>query len=155
MADKITFSLIGFGEVRRKLALVKSEIRGTATRSALRRASGIIVRAAKQRALAIDDPKTGRRIADNIRLQFGSKLYRQTGKHLYRIGVATNFKNIPKGNPDAGPKGNTPHWQFMEYGTKFVREKPYMRPVFSANVNQVIHRFSTELNKELDKALKQ
>lgn len=154
MTNKVNFSLVGFDAVRQKLSLVKDEVRGKATRSALRRASGVLVRAAKQKAQTIDDPKTGRRIADNIRLQYGSRVFNRTGLHLYRIGVATNYKNIQPGNPDTGPKGNTPHWHLIEYGTKFAREQPYMRPTFSASINPLINRFAAELNKELDKALK-
>ena len=148
------FSLLGFDRVRAKLRLVKDEIRGKATRSALRRASGILVRAAKENVMELDDPETGRRIADNIQLQFGSKVYAQTGKHLYRIGVGTRWQGIAKGNPDTGPRGNTPHWHLLEYGTRRSREKSFMRKALRSNVNPVINRFENELNRELDKALK-
>lgn len=152
MMDK--FSLVGFDKVRAKLRMVKDEIRGKATRSALRRASGILVRAAKENVQQLDDPETGRRIADNVQLQFGSKIYAQTGKHLYRIGVGTRWQGVAKGNPDTGPRGNTPHWHLLEYGTKRSKEKSFMRRALRNNVNQVITRFESELNRELDKALK-
>jgi HK97 gp10 family phage protein len=151
---KETFTLQGFDEVRRKLALVKDEVRGKATRRSTRFASGIALLALRQSAAAVDDPKTARRIVDNLDIQFGTRVFRQTGKHLFRIGIATDYNNIPKGNPDTGPKGNTPHWHFKEYGTKFAREKPYMRNTFRSKITQIINRFAGALNWELDKILK-
>jgi len=151
---KTTFELSGFEQIRLKLALVKEGVRNKATRRAARFTAGRAILALRQSALTIDDPKTDRRIVDNIEMQFGSRVFRQTGKHLFRIGIATDFKNVPKGNPDTGTGGNTPHWHLVEYGTKRSREKPYMRKTFKQNINILITRFSSALNWELDKLLK-
>ena len=149
--SKEKFSLIGFKELQAKLKKLEQEVRIKASRAALRRAAGIVVKAAKQNALTIDDKKTGRRIADNIRLQYGTKVFNQTGKHLYRIGVNTRWKNIIKGNKDEGYGGNTPHWHMVEFGTRRSREKQYMRPALRNNINNVLNRFARELNKEINK----
>lgn len=151
MSNKVQFSLIGFEEIRKKLQMLNQEVRFKASRAALRRTAGIVVRAAKQNAQTVDDPKTGRRIADNIVLRFGSKVFNRTGKQLYRIGVNTRWTNVQTGNPDEGYKGNTPHWHLVEFGTKRSRERQYMRPALRNNVNNVINKFAKEIEKEIDK----
>lgn len=149
--SKSNFTLIGFKELQAKLKKLDQEVRIKATRSALRRAAGIVVKAAKQNALTVDDKKTGRRIADNIRLQYGTKVFNRSGVHLYRIGVNTRWKNIVRGNKDEGLRGNTPHWHLVEFGTRRSREKQYMRPALRNNINNVLNRFARELNKEINK----
>lgn len=149
--SKVKFSLIGFKELQSKLEKLKQEVRIKATRSALRRTAGIVVKAAKQNALNVDDPKTGRRIADNIRLQYGTKVFNQTGKHLYRIGVNTRWRNIIRGNKDEGPRGNTPHWHLVEFGTRRSRERAFMRPALSNNIDRVLNKLARELNREINK----
>jgi HK97 gp10 family phage protein len=149
--SKANFTLIGFKELQAKLKKLDQEVRIKATRAALRRTAGIVVKAAKQNALTVDDKKTGRRIADNIRLQYGSKVFNRSGVHLYRIGVSTRWKNIVRGNKDEGVGGNTPHWHLVEFGTRRSREQQYMRPALRSNINNVLNRFARELNKEINK----
>ena len=150
MSASFEFSLLGVKDVKAKMNKVSQTVNDTGTRTALRKAAGIVKKAAQQNALAVDDPKTGRRIRDNVTLQFASKLYRQKGVIMYRVGVATNRGRIPTPNTDQGAKGNTPHWQL---GTERAAAQPFMRPALANNVNQVTDKFINEFNKELDKAL--
>lgn len=147
------FSILGLKEVRAKMNKVTQTVLDTGTRTALRKASGIVKRAAQENALAVDDPKTGRRIRDNITLQFASKIFRQKGVIMYRVGVATNRGRIPTPNADEGARGNTPHWHLVEFGTERAQAQPFMRPALANNINQVINSFTFEFDKELDKAL--
>ncbi|MCB5226202.1 HK97 gp10 family phage protein [Alishewanella sp. 16-MA] len=153
MSNKVKFSLVGFNEIQKKLQMLNQEVRFKASRSALRRSAGIVMRSAKENALTVDDKKTGRRIADNIALRFGTKVFNSTGKQLYRIGVNTRWQNTQKGNPDEGYKGNTPHWHLVEFGTRRSRERKYLRPALTNNVNNVINKFGTEIMKEINKLL--
>mgnify|MGYP003636410668 CR=1 FL=1 len=153
MSASFEFSLLGVKDVKAKMNKVSQTVNDTGTRTALRKAAGIVKKAAQQNALAVDDPKTGRRIRDNVTLQFASKLYRQKGVIMYRVGVATNRGRIPTPNTDQGAKGNTPHWHLVELGTERAAAQPFMRPALANNVNQVTDKFINEFNKELDKAL--
>jgi HK97 gp10 family phage protein len=153
MPTKFEFSLIGVQEVKAKMNKVSQTVLDIGTRTALRKAAGIVKRAAQQNALAVDDPKTGRRIGDNITLQFASRAFSRKGVIMYRIGVATHRGRIPTPNKDTGARGNTPHWHLIELGTERAAAKPFMRPALSNNINQVIGRFTAELDKELNKAL--
>ncbi|WP_249554267.1 HK97-gp10 family putative phage morphogenesis protein [Shewanella sp. 8A] len=147
------FSIVGLKEVKAKMNKVNQTVLDTGTRSALRKAAGIVKKAAQQNALGVDDPKTGRRIRDNITLQFASRLFQRNGVIMYRVGVVTNRGRIPTPNADEGARGNTPHWHLVEFGTERAQAQPFMRPALANNINQVINSFTFEFDKELDKAL--
>lgn len=147
------FSLVGFDDIKKRLGQLTAGVRDKAGRTALRKAAGIVAKAARDGAIAIDDPETGRRIRDNIRLQFATRFFRETGNIMYRVGVATKRGRIPDGNPDEGPGGNTPHWHLKEFGAEHSKAEPYMRPALAENVNAVIDKVATELDNELDKLL--
>ncbi|MGI2148013.1 HK97-gp10 family putative phage morphogenesis protein [Shewanella baltica] len=153
MAAKFDFSLIGLKEVKAKMNKVSQTVLDTGTRTALRKAAGIVKKAAQENSLNVDDPKTGRRIRDNVTLQFASRLFKSEGVIMYRVGIATNRGRIPTPNADEGARGNTPHWHLVEFGTELAQAQPFMRPALANNINQVIGRFTVEFDKELDKAL--
>ncbi|WPC72923.1 HK97-gp10 family putative phage morphogenesis protein [Vibrio porteresiae] len=148
------FSILGFDDVAKKLMRLSVDVGDKAGRSALKKAAGIVAKAARDNAMLVDDPVTGRRIRDNIRLQFASKHYRETGDLMYRVGVSTKKGPIPKNNPDEGRGGNTPHWHLIEEGTEHAKAQPFLRPALSDNINPVLDRLRTELSKEIEKALK-
>lgn len=153
MADGISFTLIGFEEVRKKLAQTPIKLRTKGSRRALGRAAAIVRKAARQNALRVDDAETGRRIADNIGQRVRGGYSRRTGDAMVSIGVLTQHGPIPKGNPDTGRKGNTPHWHLVERGTEKTRAQPFLRPALESNINAVIDKFAVELDKEIEKAL--
>lgn len=153
MADGIDFTLVGFEEVRRKLAITPIKLRTKGARKALSAAANIVTKAARQNAERVDDPETGRRIRNNIGKRSRSGYSRRTGDAMVSVGVLTEKGRIPKGNPDAGPKGNTPHWHLIELGTEKARAQPFLRPALADNIGPVTDKFAAELDKELEKAL--
>lgn len=153
MADGIDFTLVGFEEVRRKLAITPIKLRTKGARKALSAAANIVTKAARQNAERVDDPETGRRIRDNIGKRSRSAYSRRTGDAMVSVGVLTEKGRIPKGNPDAGRKGNTPHWHLIELGTEKARAQPFLRPALADNIGPVTDKFAAELDKELEKAL--
>ena len=86
MAD-VEFSLIGLDALLGKLDAVKQDVKRRGGRFALRKAANIIAQKAKEGALQIDDPLTGRSIAQNIAIRFGSRAFRATGDLTFRIGI--------------------------------------------------------------------
>lgn len=153
MADGIDFTLVGFEEVRRKLAITPIKLRTKGARKALSAAANIVTKAARQNAERVDDPETGRRIRDNIGKRSRSAYSRRTGDAMVSVGVLTEKGRIPKGNPDTGRKGNTPHWHLIELGTEKARAQPFLRPALADNIGPVTDKFAVELDKELEKAL--
>lgn len=153
MADGVDFTLTGFDEVIRKLAITPIKLRTKGSKRALGRAAAIVRKAARQNALRVDDAETGRRIADNIGQRVRGGYSRRTGDAMVSIGVLTARGPIPKGNPDEGARGNTPHWHLIELGTEKARAQPFLRPAMESNIGAVIDKFAAELDKELEKAL--
>lgn len=148
------WDLKGFDRVVGKMKDLPVALRGKAGRSALGRAARVLTNHAKNNAMRVDDAETGRRIADNIIQRFRSKYFKRTGDLMISVGVATNKGPIPKGNPDEGPKGNTPHWHLVEQGTEKSRAQPFMRPAFVQGVDEVQTVFAAQLEKQIDKIVK-
>lgn len=148
------WELKGYDNAIKKMRDLPVKIRAKAGRSALGRAARIVTNAAKDNAQRIDDAETGRTIAANITQRFRSKFFKQTGDLMISVGVATDKGRIPKGNPDEGPKGNTPHWHLIERGTEKAAAQPFMLPALVQNFDPVEAKFAVELEKQIDKIVK-
>ena len=148
--SKVDFSLAGVKETAGRLQALKAELRDRVARGAMRKAAELVKAAAQDGALRVDDPATGRMIRDNLKYEFATRIYKRTGDIVYRVGVNTKKGRIPRGNPDEGPRGNTPHWHLVEYGTEQARAQPYMRPALEENINEIIDLVATEVGREID-----
>lgn len=153
MAD-FEIKLQGVDPILGKMRTLKREIRLKPARSALGQAAKVIRLQAQQNALQVNDPDTGRTIADNIVQRFRSKYHKRTGDLMVSVGVATEKGRIPKGNPDTGPKGNTPHWHLLENGTERMPAQPFLQPAARQQAEAAMHKFTTSLDKGIDRILK-
>lgn len=153
MAD-VKFDMSGIDGILKKMKALPVAMRKKPARSALGKGAAIVRKQAKINVANSDDPETGRRIADNIVQRFRSRYLKQTGDLMISVGVSTEKGRIPKGNPDTGPKGNTPHWHLLEEGTELMPAQPFLRPAAEQSAQQVFQTFSTELEKALDKLVK-
>lgn len=145
------FELKGMDQAIERLKALPNDVRKKVVMGALRKSATLVVKAAKANAMRHDDPATGRKIASNIQARFGSKTYKATGDVMYRIGVANPKGAIPKGNPDEGDKGPTPHWHLLELGTETMRATPFMLPALTGNIDAAVSTFAAEATKRLDK----
>lgn len=153
MAD-VDFKIKGLDEVRKRLQELPKELQLKPARSALGKAAALVRKQAQANALRVDDPDTGRRIADNIIQRFRGRHFRRTGDLMVSVGVGTEKGRIPKGNPDAGPKGNTPHWHLLELGTEKMRAQPFLRPTAEEVAPQVMDTFALNMNKAIDQIVR-
>lgn len=144
----------GLDELTKRLRSLPVELRKKPARSALGKAAKAIKDQAKVNAQALDDSETGRAIADNLTQRFRSKHFRRTGDLMISVGVGMDKGPIPSGNPDTGPKGNTPHWHLLELGTEKMPAQPFLRPAAETQANQAINVFADGLRKALDKLAK-
>lgn len=152
MADGVDFSITGLESLLGKLDAISDDLRRKGGRTALRRAGNVIVEKAKENAIRIDDPVTGRSIAANVTQRWNGRLFRRTGDLGFRIGVQHGA--VLKKHPDLSENAPTPHWRLIEFGTEKMRAQPFMRPAAESNVNEVINTFATEYEKALDRAIK-
>lgn len=148
------WDLRGFDEVTKRMRALPVALRQKAGRSALGSAARVVTNAAKDNAMRVDDEDTGRTIAANIVQRFRSRYFKATGDLMISIGVATEKGRIPPGNPDTGPKGNTPHWHLIELGTEKVSAQPFLRPALTDNMDKVQEVFAQKLEAQLDKLTK-
>lgn len=147
------FELKGLKQVQEKMKGLTSDLQKKGVKAALGKAARLVRDAAKQNALRVDDPETGRRISDNIVTRTRGRYNRQTGDVKVSVGVATQKGRIPKGNPDEGVKGNTPHWHLVEEGTELAKAQPFLRPALANNTEQAASTFVQELDRQITKAL--
>lgn len=150
----VEVKLQGLVPIVEKMRTLKREIRLKPARSALGQAAKLIRQQAQQNALAVNDPDTGRTIADNIVQRFRSRYHKRTGDLMISVGVATEKGRIPKGNPDTGPKGNTPHWHLLELGTENMPAQPFLAPAARQKAEAAMHQFTASLDKGIDRILK-
>lgn len=154
MVDDVQFSILGLDSLLGKFESISYDLKRKGGRSSLRKAANIVVEAAKQNAGALDDPSSGRRIADNVVIRWNGRLFKYTGDLGFRVGVLQGAKISKKGNPDDGSGGPTPHWRLLEFGTQKMRAQPFMRRALSENINKVTSTFITEYEKAIDRAIK-
>lgn len=145
------FDLQGMSKVIERMKALPNDVRKKVVMGALRKSAALVAKAAKINAQRRDDAATGRKIASNIQVRFASRTYKATGDVMYRVGVANPKGRIPKGNPDEGDKGPTPHWHLLELGTEKQAATPFMLPALSANAAAAIDTFAAEAAKRMDK----
>ena len=154
MADDISFDLSGIDSLVSKLESVTYDMKRKGGRSALRKAAQLIADKAKEGALRLDDPATGRSIAKNIALRWNGKLFKASGNLGFRVGVLHGAKIEKKGNPDEGASGPTPHWRLLEFGTEKMAAQPFMRKALAENISEATSTFLTEYEKAIDRAIR-
>lgn len=153
MADGLTHNIAGLDALVRKFRTVTDDMERRGGRFALRKAAQVIRDQAKQNALRVDDPATGRKIADNVTERWSGRHFKRTGDLMFRIGVMGGGRKRP-GNPDEGPGGPTPHFHLVELGTEHSAAQPFLRPAAENNAGSVIGEFVSQYEKALDRALK-
>ncbi len=151
MANDVKFTISGGPELRKRLLALPRELQLKPGRSALGKAAAVVRAQAQINAMWLDDRETGRKISDNIIQRFRGRYYKRTGDLMVSVGVGTEKGRIPKGNPDAGPKGNTPHWHLLELGTEVAKAEPFLVPAAQSTAQQAINVFGTELDKQITK----
>lgn len=150
--DSVSFSLTGMDDLLNKFSAIDDDLKRRGGRFALRKAASLVAEKAKEKAALIDDPATGRSIADNIAVRWNGRLFRRNGDLGFRVGVLKGAKLADGG--DLSPLSPTPHWRLIEFGTQHVRAQPFMRNSLSENISAAINEFSIHYEKSIDRALR-
>jgi HK97 gp10 family phage protein len=146
------FAMTGMDNVLSRIKELKSDIKIKGGRAALRKASKIVVDAAKANAQSIDDPETGRSIASNVAMKFSNKLFKATGDVGFNIGIRHGA--VLKRGGDTSANSPTPHWRLLEFGTEKMRAQPFFRRALEENAGKVVSTFAVEFEKAMGRALK-
>jgi len=146
------FGLQGVEELLGKFASIKSDVKYKGGRFALRKAANLVAKSAKEGAETIDDPATGRSIADNISVRFSSRTFKRSGDLMFRVGVKHGA--VLKKGGEKVANSPTPHWRLFEFGTEKMAAHPFMRPALENNVSSATNEFVSQYKKSIDSAIK-
>ncbi|SBL64279.1 HK97-gp10 family putative phage morphogenesis protein [Klebsiella oxytoca] len=151
MADGVEYKLTGVDELLGKLESITDDMKRKGGRAALRKAANVIANRAKANARRLDDPETGRSIADNIAVRWNGREFKRTGNLVFRIGVLHGA--VLKRHPDKAKNAPTPHWRLLEFGTENMRAQPIMRPAAENGAEEAMNTFVEEYGKSIDRAI--
>lgn len=151
MAD-VEYALTGIDSLVGKLESISYDVKRKGGRSALRKAAQLVAGKMKEGAQRIDDPETGRSIANNVALRWNGKLFKASGDLGFRIGVLKGA--VLKNGGDTSADAPTPHWRLIEFGTVKMRAQPFARKALADNISEATNTFITEYEKSIDRAIK-
>lgn len=151
MADGVEYKLTGVDELLGKLESITDDMKRKGGRAALRKAANVIANRAKANARRLDDPETGRSIADNIAVRWNGREFKRSGNLGFRIGVLHGA--VLKRHPDKAKNAPTPHWRLLEFGTENMRAQPIMRPAAENGAEEAMNTFVEEYGKSIDRAI--
>lgn len=151
MADGVEYKLTGVDELLSKLDSITDDMKRKGGRAALRKAANVIANRAKANARRLDDPETGRSIADNIAVRWNGREFKRNGNLGFRIGVLHGA--VLKRHPDKAKNAPTPHWRLLEFGTENMRAQPIMRPAAENGAEEAMNTFVEEYGKSIDRAI--
>lgn len=157
MADStgLVVTIEGAEELERRLKSVSTDLATKGGRFALRKAAQVIRNAAKEKAEALDDPRTAANIANNIVERWSPRTFKATGNMKFRVGVMGGAGGSARGGDlSALPGGDTRHWRYVEFGTEKTPARSFLRTAMSENVAKATAVFVFEYNKKLDRLLK-
>lgn len=166
MAD-VEFQLTGLDQLLRKMKAVAPAVKKKGARFAGRKAANVIRDAVVTKAARLNDPATSEEIAKNVAVRFSSKQFKRTGDVVFRVGILggarqySNTKvNVRKrrvgqtyatGGSSSNPGGDTFYWRQLEFGTKNMQARPFMRPALAENVDRATNEFTRQMNLWLDR----
>lgn len=170
MTDAFDFDLRGVEELQKKLDSIQYDLKKRGGRFALRKAANVIKEAAALSARQVDDPATRENIAKNIAVRWNGRVNKRTGDLGFRVGVlggakqyVANKQNIRSGRAgttyatggdSSNPGGDTWYWRFLEFGTKKISERNFMRRALRDNAENATTVFVENYDKALDRAIK-
>lgn len=156
MADGVTVRLEGVDELKRALADAAASIRKKAVRGALREAGKVIQAAARVSAPVLAVPKKGRAagtVRKNIVVR-ASKFARRAGDEGVYISVRgiRGAARVKKYGRAGAMNPNDPYyWRFLEFGTRKMAARPFMRPAAASKGAEAINRFMQSVVPQIEK----
>ena len=152
-----TIKVHGLQELSQTLMKLPAELEKRVIMGALRAAGQTIRKEAMARAPILQEPDPRRR-AGTLRKSISVR--RVKGKVAVYVGVfGLSGKRMAAFKAGGGTKGaNNPddpyYWKWVEYGTKKMAARPFLRPAFEAKKFEAIRLFEAYMKKRLDKEVR-
>jgi HK97 gp10 family phage protein len=139
MADGMTMRVHGLVELERTMKELGPKLARNALRSAVNAGAQVI----KKEAQGLAPIDTGR-LAQKAIYVTRSRSDSGPGKETYLVGVRQGRREQQK-DRDAF------YWKFVEFGTKFVHARPFLRPAFENKKVEAVARMTEKLKKALER----
>lgn len=155
MADGVFVRLEGVDELKAALKDVGTQIRKKAVRNALREAGKVIQAAAKVAAPVLAAPtmtRTPGTLQKNIAVR-GSKFARQVGNEGVYVSVRplSGKRQDRLGKAGARNPNDPFYWRFVEFGTRKMSARPFMRTAAAQKGPQAIDAFMKSVVPQIQK----
>ncbi len=155
-SDAFLVKLDGVDDLKVAMATAAKHIRTKAVRAALRSAARVIQADAKARApvLVVPTPyrKTGT-VKGRITVR-ASKTARRDGNEGVYINVRPlrGVAQVKKFGKAGAKNPNDPfYWRFLEFGTRKMQAKPFLRPAAEAKGNEAISVFMRSVVPQIER----
>lgn len=172
MADGFVVRLEGIDKLRAALAEASATIRKKAVRGALREAGKVIQAAARaaapvlavptdtrasgtvRKAIAVRASRFARQQGDegvfiNVRPAKGAK-YKATGHKL--LGVKWKTRQLVRVSQRGANSPTDPfYWRFLEFGTRKMAARPFLRPAAETKGQEVVAKFMASVIPQIEK----
>ena len=152
-----TIKVHGLQELSQTLMKLPAELEKRVIMGALRAAGQTIRKEAMARAPILQEPDPRRRAGTLLK---SISVRRVKGKVAVYVGVfGLSGKRMAAFKAGGGTKGaNNPddpyYWKWVEYGTKKMAARPFLRPAFEAKKFEAIRLFEAYMKKRLDKEVR-
>lgn len=149
----------GLDNIERNLKALPGRKMDNAVRRSLRKGANAIRDRARQNAKSFDDPGSPEKIWKNIATTSGGKRReRRAGGPMLRVGVRGGARNMSaygeiSGRGKGNPGGDTFYWRFLEFGTRNMAARPFMRPAMMSAKSEAFSRTALNMESELAKEL--
>jgi HK97 gp10 family phage protein len=131
----ISLKAKGFSELESTLRRLPVRLARRSLSSAVGAAATVVAAEARRRA-----PVDTGRLRSNI---YRFKLRGRQTDHSVAYGVSVRTKG------KSGTAKNAFYWRFVEFGTRFVRARPFLRPGFEASKGRAVAKMREQLAKRL------
>ena len=156
MADVLSVRLDGVEDLKAALIDASRQIRTRAVRNALREAGKVIQTAARAAAPVLKVPTSRRNVGTvkkNILVR-ASKFARQAGDEGVYINVRgirgkARVKKLGRGG--ARNPNDPYYWQFLEFGTRKMAARPFLRPAATSKGPEAIRKFMDSVVPQIEK----
>lgn len=171
MPDEFTLNTENLDKVLDRLYTFAPKLQRKGLRGALRKGAAVVRKALRENAKRIDDPGTSTAIYRNVAMRSNSKAGKKVGGAVYNVGIrggAATYadsrwnrakrragKKYATDGGKGNPGGDTFHWRFIEFGTRYFPAAPFARPALENNVTKATDAVAKGLEKEIDKIARQ
>lgn len=142
MADGVTVKVEGLRELADKLRSFGPRLARNGLRAAVSAGAEVVRKDVKARAPV--DEGTLRRAVYKKQIREESNNTKQT----FYVGVRSG-KKYQKKNQDAF------YWRYLEFGTKYINARPFIRPAFESKKNEAVERMKEKLAERIKKLAEQ